>query len=109
MCQAVLPNPRDRVGDADRTGISQRVACLQAAESSTGDARADRGEVNVELSVHGQIEALHLEPGDVVVVTVENRISANEAVHLRDLLNGLFPDHRVVLFASGITLQAVRP
>lgn len=52
----------------------------------------------VELNITGTVESLHLEPGDRIIVTVEDsHVTADHVSSLRDQLQKEFPDHEVLV------------
>ncbi len=50
------------------------------------------------------VEALRLQPGDVVLVSLEIPIGVEQAKALQGQVMEEFPDHKVVLVAKGIKI-----
>ena len=59
----------------------------------------------VELAIKGDVEALRLEPGDRVIVTLDStHISLSTFEVLRDRCRAAFPDNEVIVLANGLRL-----
>lgn len=55
------------------------------------------------------VKRLRLTPTDILVLTVEHHLSDEAWQHIRDTMHVTFPDNRVVVFSSGMTLEVVDP
>lgn len=52
---------------------------------------------------------LHLQPGDVLVVSCKERLSDEAHFRLRETFRTLFPDTRVLGLEGGMELAVIRP
>lgn len=57
----------------------------------------------------GEIAKLQLELGDVIIVTVPQRLSAASHAQLGEKLCEVFPGHDVIFLSDGTTLSVARP
>lgn len=57
--------------------------------------------------VEGEISAVRLQPGDVVVLMHPGRLSAAAVRHLREAFEPLFPDNEVAVLEEGMRLGVV--
>jgi hypothetical protein len=48
-----------------------------------------------------------LRPGDVVVIECQQQLTPATAVHIRDTLKQIWPDHKVLVIDSGVRLRIV--
>jgi hypothetical protein len=62
----------------------------------------------IELLVRGDIRRLHLEPGDRVVITVNDYLTADTVKQMRKQLELMFPKNRVIFMVGGARLNVVR-
>lgn len=53
-------------------------------------------------------EAVRVEPGDIIVLTVAERLSDEVRERIRGQAEQVFPGHRCLVL-SGLTLEVVRP
>lgn len=60
-----------------------------------------------ELTIKGDIEVLRLQPGDTIVVSVDDRIDRDTLKRWRDVLEERFPNHPVVV-TSGAQITVHR-
>jgi hypothetical protein len=67
--------------------------------------------VTVDLKITGRVESLHLEPGDRIVVSIEEpaRFTPELVDRLMTELKSEFPEHNVLILSPGlrITKEAV--
>jgi len=63
--------------------------------------------MNVDLKITGRVESLHLEPGDTVVAMIDQKLTPDEGVSLREALRKKFPDHDVLVAADGLRISKV--
>jgi len=61
----------------------------------------------VELTIKGEVEVLRLQPGDVIVVTIHERMSRQQSDRVSEQVKARFPGHEVVL-AQGLSLSVKR-
>lgn len=54
------------------------------------------------------VRILRLEPGDVLVLRAERRVSVAEANQLRERMESVFPGHKSLVL-DGVTLEVARP
>lgn len=62
----------------------------------------------VELLVRGDIRKLHLEPGDRVVITVNDYLTSDTVKNMRQQLELMFPKNRVIFMVGGARLNVVK-
>lgn len=55
----------------------------------------------------GQVQALHLAPGDTLVLTVDRRLSHEEAERLRASLEARFPGNKALVLEGGMALATI--
>ena len=53
------------------------------------------------------VERLHLEPGDVVVVRVDQRITVEQAARIKELVAPVVAPNRVLVTGSDVRLQVL--
>lgn len=62
----------------------------------------------LELTIRGSVESLHLEPGDRIIITLDDKITQrhfNEAVEqIREQFRKEFPDHEVIIMSAGLRI-----
>lgn len=63
---------------------------------------------DVELTIQGEIEVLRLQPGDIIVATVTDRLTEHQIALMVEQIRARFPDHEVVV-CEGVELSTVRP
>jgi hypothetical protein len=63
--------------------------------------------MNVDLTITGRVESLHLEPGDTIVATTDERLTSAQGERLRKVLAARFPDHDVLVAAGGVRISKV--
>jgi hypothetical protein len=64
--------------------------------------------VELDLTVRGSVEALRLEPGDLVVVAFDDHVPHEYIASVRAELRNRFPENDVLVFANGVRLQRMR-
>jgi hypothetical protein len=64
--------------------------------------------VELDLTVKGSVEALRLEPGDLVVVAIQDHVPHEYIASVRSELRKRFPDNDVLVFANGIRVQRMQ-
>jgi hypothetical protein len=57
-----------------------------------------------EVEYIGEIQRVKIRPGDVLVVTCDERISWEVARHLREVIQDKFPGHEVMVLGGGLKL-----
>lgn len=60
--------------------------------------------MNIELTIRGSVESLHLEPGDRVIVSLEDHVRVPDFGELSKKFRDAFPDNEVILLAPGIRI-----
>lgn len=55
-----------------------------------------------------RLDAVALEPGDIIVATCRHDTDNQEIAEITDVLNHLFPGHRVIVTA-GVEISVKRP
>jgi hypothetical protein len=58
----------------------------------------------VELTIKGEVEVLRLQPGDKVIITLDNHISGALLDVLREQAECHFPDNKVIIVSPGIRI-----
>lgn len=61
-----------------------------------------------EIRYVGEMEVLHLEPDDVLVVSFRETLTSAAVQQIRQSLEGKFPGRTVLVLTQGATLGAVR-
>ncbi len=64
--------------------------------------------MNIELTIKGDIEVLHLEPGDKLVVTLTEHTAehfAEAVAQIKEHLEQKFPDNEVLIVGGDIRLS----
>lgn len=65
--------------------------------------------MKADLTIRGRIDALHLEPGDRIIVTLDDHsLRASQTKELREQVKAAFPGHEVVIVAAGLRLAPER-
>lgn len=61
---------------------------------------------DVNLTINGSVESLHLEPGDRIIVTLDDTysVSASVLARITDRLEAAFPSHQVIILSNGLRL-----
>lgn len=59
----------------------------------------------VELKITGEIQKLHLEPGDKIIVSLDRHIPVEAAERLQEQLLEIFPEHESYILARGLRLS----
>jgi len=54
------------------------------------------------------VEVMRLEPGDVIVASVDSRIDSESAARITDTLRTKFPDHDVLVLSRGVKISLTR-
>ena len=66
----------------------------------------------VELTIKGDLQALRLQPGDILVASLSTRATAEEADHIAKRLNQVIEaaglNNQVVIVSDGVRLEANR-
>ena len=62
---------------------------------------------DTEIRYLGDVQRLHLDPCDVVVITASERINQANAEFMRDTLRGAFGNHRVVVLEKGMKIGVI--
>lgn len=62
-----------------------------------------------ELTLKGELVKLTLEAGDVLVITLPDRLSPEQRDRITEQLNNFFPSNRCLVLSSGMKLQVVSP
>jgi hypothetical protein len=62
----------------------------------------------IELLVRGEIRKLHLEPGDRVIVTVNDYLTTDTVKQMRKQLELMFPKNQVIFMVGGARLNVAR-
>jgi hypothetical protein len=62
----------------------------------------------IELLVRGEIRKLHLEPGDRVIVTVNDYLTSDTVKEMRKQLELMFPKNPVIFMVGGARLNVAR-
>lgn len=60
-----------------------------------------------ELTIKGDVEVLRLQPGDIIVVTLDGRHGREAVSRIGEQVRERFPDHEV-LVADGVRLSIQR-
>ena len=66
------------------------------------------GTAVLELPEVKQVEILRLEPDDVVLVTVEGRISYNQMVNMKAVIKQVLPEQRILIMDSGSSISVIK-
>lgn len=64
------------------------------------------GKTDVNLTITGRVESLRLEPGDKLLVTMDQPLNDEQVGRIREQFRERFPDIEVI-FALGMTVQKV--
>ena len=64
--------------------------------------------VTVDGETIGEIRKVSLEPGDILVLTVDHKIGNQEAAYIRDQVKHHLPGHDVII-VSGATVGVLKP
>ena len=67
-----------------------------------------RQETFVTLHLDATVEALHLEPGDALLVRLDRVISAEEAENVLARVRERFPGIEVLVYGRGVTITRLR-
>ena len=54
------------------------------------------------------VEVMRLEPGDVIVASVDGRVDQQTAGWIKERLQERFPEHDVLIFAGGVKISLTR-
>jgi protein involved in polysaccharide export with SLBB domain len=77
-----------------------------------GGDRSDVGlpGARVELTIRGDVEALHLDPGDRVIVTIDQsqHMRADVLQAIQDQMKIAFPNNQTVILANGLRITRER-
>lgn len=52
-----------------------------------------------------EVQRLKLEPGDVLVLSYDGMLSADQAQHMRAIVEQRFPGHKAMVLTDGMTLS----
>lgn len=63
--------------------------------------------MSVDLNIKGDIEVLRLQPGDVLVVSLEGHVPGDIYARVAEQMRERFPDHEVIV-TRDITLSVQR-
>ena len=69
----------------------------------------ERGRMNFEGEFEGKLEALHLEPGDILVIRFPGVVPPYELRQIEEFLAGYLPDIKLLILMRGAELDIVRP
>lgn len=72
------------------------------------DVSVDELDVTAELLKNDPPHVVKVEPGDVVVVSLQSQLRPDSRVHISELLERQFPSNRVLVLDGGVRLQIVR-
>lgn len=56
-----------------------------------------------------KMELLELHPGDVIVVTVNGRLTEKTYLHVEELIEESFPNHKCIVLEDDISIGVIRP
>ena len=56
-----------------------------------------------------EVERLRLQPGDIVVVHIDQHITAEQAERIKEHVEPLVAPHRVLVVSAGITFTVLEP
>jgi len=59
----------------------------------------------IELRFVGDVQKLHLAPGDALVITTERSLSSETANRLIASVQSKFPGHKVIVMSDGLKLS----
>jgi hypothetical protein len=62
----------------------------------------------IELLVRGDIRRLHLEPGDRIIVTVNDYLTVDTVKEMRKQLELMFPNNQVIFMVGGARMNVAR-
>lgn len=62
----------------------------------------------VEFTIRGEIDVLHLKPGDVLIVHIDTSPTADDVETITRNLRRVFPDHKAVVLEPGLLLTTAR-
>ena len=66
------------------------------------------GPLPVELESLASLSTLHLHPGDVIVLSVPNGLTAQQRQHWQDALESIWPAHDSLILEGGQDISVLR-
>ena len=84
----------------------QRKSSESTPEAAKGPSRstAPASTEGIELVVRGDLYALKIAPGDVIVVRMLRRITAEQAERIREQFTEVLPDNRLLLISPDMEI-----
>lgn len=61
----------------------------------------------VTLQIRGDVQRLHLQPGDIVAIMLQDHIDAGDAERMLEHLRSIFVGHQVIAFSKGVQIGVI--